>query len=131
MNIPDKLRQYIKSRQTEKMPINTPFFLNFAGKERQSLFFCYSDAHTALAADRQETEEIFRQKAHLKAALIFCHVPQRDVMVPAQIEKRSGSRPVTRIRTVPFQKAFPCCKRTPPFSIGMIGIITLIETSLD
>ena len=39
------------------------------------------------AADRQEAEKIFRQKAHLKTALVFCHVPQCDVMVPAQIEK--------------------------------------------
>lgn len=92
-----------------------PFFLNFAGKRKAVPVFLYSDAHTALAADRQEAEKIFRQKAHLKTALVFCHVPQCDVMVPAQIEKRSGSRPVTRIRTLPFQKAFPLCKRTPPF----------------
>ena len=88
MIIPDKLRQYIKSRQTEKNANKKRLSLYTSPvKERQSLFFLYSDAHTALAADRQETEEIFRQKAHLKAALIFCHVPQRDVMVPAQIEK--------------------------------------------
>lgn len=64
-----------------------PFFLNFAGKRKAVPVFLYSDAHTALAADRQEAEKIFRQKAHLKAALMFCHVPQCDVMVPAQIEK--------------------------------------------
>ena len=47
----------------------------------------------------------------------WCSVTSHSVMLwcPHRLKKRSGSRPVTRIRTLPFQKTFPLCKRTPPF----------------
>ena len=109
-----------------------PFFLNFAGKRKAVPVFLYSDAHTALAADRQEAEKIFRQKAHLKAALMFCHVPQCDVMVPAQIGKNAPVHgPSHESAHCLSRKPFPSANAHPLFSIGMIGIITLIETSPD
>ena len=64
-----------------------PFFLNFAGKRKAvPVFSVFGCAHRSCGGSAGGGKNL-RQKAHLKAALMFCHVPQCDVMVPAQIEK--------------------------------------------
>ena len=134
MNIPDELRQRVKSRQAEKNTNKKCLsFLNFAGKRKAvPAFFCIRMRTPLLRRIGRRRKKIFRQKAHLKTALVFCHVPQCDVMVPAQIEKNAPVHgPLHESAHCLSRKPFPLQTHTPLFSIGMIGIITLIETSPD
>ena len=110
------------------------FFENFAGKTKwQSLFFpVFGCAHRSCGGSAGGGKKSSGRRLISKQALMFCHVPQCDVMVPAQIGKNAPVHgPSHESAHCLSRKPFPSANAHPLFSIGMIGIITLIETSPD
>lgn len=109
-----------------------PFFLNFAGKRKAvPVFSVFGCAHRSCGGSAGGGKNLPAEGSS-QSSLMFCHVPQCDVMVPAQIEKNAPVHgPSHESAHCLSRKPFPSANAHPLFSIGMIGIITLIETSPD